>query len=150
MADESKDCYLISASWKNERVSYSDAITDVKDSMDLHVVHRTEFSYDDVVCTDSYQLFYSQDSHNCVSSYFLYDCHGCVNCFGCSNLRSKSYCMWNKQLSKQEYDKRISEFDLTKYETIQNFKKDFRKLYLKSLHRFANQIKVVNQMNHVI
>ena len=144
VADESKDCYLISASWKNERVSYSDAITDVKDSMDLHVVHRTEFSYDDVVCTDSYQLFYSQDSHNCVSSYFLYDCRACTNCFMCSNLRSKSYCMYNKQLTKEEYQDKLKDINLGSYVLISEKKKEFEKMKLGSIHRFAH---IVNSYN---
>ncbi len=144
VADDSKNCYMISGSESCENIIYSNRAWYSKDSSDLYVANRLELCYDSVICSDCYRTFYSLNCKNCVDSYFLYDCVGCVNCFGCSNLRSKSYCMWNKQLSKQEYDKRISEFDLTKYETIQNFKKDFRKLYLKSLHRFANQIKVVN------
>jgi hypothetical protein len=81
VAEESFDSYLVSASWKIERVLYSDGVSDIKDSSDLHVVHRTEFSYDDVVCTDSYQLFYSEISVSCVNSFFLYDCRGCTDCF---------------------------------------------------------------------
>ena len=68
VAEESFDSYLVSASWKIERVLYSDGVSSIKDSMDLHVVHRTEFSYDDVVCTDSYQLFYSEIAISCVNS----------------------------------------------------------------------------------
>ncbi len=144
VAEESKDCYLISASWKNERVSYSDAITDIKDSMDLHVVHRSEFSYDDVVCSDSYQLFYSQDSHSCVNSYFLYDCRGCTDCFMCSNQRKKSYCMYNQQLSKDEYLNKLNEMNLGSYESIQEKKKEFEEMRLKATHRFAH---IVNSTN---
>ncbi|MCM2338904.1 MAG: hypothetical protein NDI62_00380 [Burkholderiales bacterium] len=143
-ADESKDCYLISASWKNERVFYSNSITDIKDSMDLYVVHRTQFSYDDVNCTDSYQLFYSQDSHNCVNSYFLYDCRGCTDCFMCSNMRSKSYCFFNRQLTKEEYQKRMKEINLSSYSSIQQKKKDFEEMKLKSIHRFAH---ILNSYN---
>ncbi len=144
VAEESKDCYLISASWKNERVFYSDAITEVKDSMDLHVVHRTQFSYDDLVCADSYQLFYSQDSHNCVNSYFLYDCRNCTDCFMCSNLRSKSYCFYNKQLTKEEYQKKIKQMDLGSHSFIQEKKKEFENLKLKAIHKYAH---IVNSSN---
>lgn len=138
VAEESYDCYLISASWRNERVMYSDAISEIKDCSDLHVVHRTEFSYDDVVCTDSYKLFYSQDSHSCTDSYFLYDCHGCVNCFMCSNLRNKSYCYYNEQLTKDEYLNKIKECGLDSFKNIEKHKVEFENLKLKSIHKFAH------------
>jgi len=32
-------------------------------------------------------------------------CVGCKNCFGCSNLKRKQYCILNKQYSKEEYEK---------------------------------------------
>jgi hypothetical protein len=144
VAEESKDSYLCSASWKIERVLYSDAISEIKDCSDLHVVHRTEFSYEDVVCTDSYKLFYSQNCTNCVDSYFLYDCRGCTNCFMCSNLRNKSYCMYNEQLTKEEYLERLSKINLGSYKFIQESKKDFEKLKLNSIHRFSL---VVNSFN---
>ena len=144
VAEDSKDSYLVSASWRVERVLYSDGVTDVKDSMDLHVVHRTEFSYDDVLCTDSYQIFYSEISVSCLNSYFLYDCRGCNDCFMSSNLRNKSYVMYNKQLSKEEYIKKLKEMDLGDYSFIQEKKKEFEKMKLESIHRFAN---VINSYN---
>lgn len=140
VAEESFDSYLASASWKIERVLYSDGVSNVKDSMDLHVVHRTEFSYDDVVCTDSYQLFYSEVAISCVNSYFLYDCRGCTDCFMSSNLRNKSYVMYGEQLSKEEYNRRFKEMDLGSYEFMKEKKKEFESMKLKCIHRFSNII----------
>ena len=140
VAEESFDSYLVSASWKIERVLYSDGVSSVKDSMDLHVVHRTEFSYDDVVCTDSYQLFYSEIAISCVNSYFLYDCRGCTDCFMSSNLRNKSYVMYGEQLSKEEYNNKLKEMDLGSYNYIQEKKKEFETMKLKCIHRFSNII----------
>ncbi len=138
VAEESKDCYLISASWKNERVLYSDSITEIKDSADLHVVRRSQFSYEDTVCADSYQLFYSEDSHNCVNSYFLFDCRNCTDCFMCSGLRSKSHCFYNQQLNKEEYQKKMSKMDVGSHTLIENLKKDFEGMKLKSIRKFAH------------
>ncbi len=39
-----------------------------------------------------------QDSEYCLC------CHSCSNCFGCVGLRSKSYCILNKQYTKEEYE----------------------------------------------
>ncbi|MCX6752320.1 MAG: hypothetical protein NTZ87_02355 [Candidatus Nomurabacteria bacterium] len=144
VAEESRESYMCSGSWKIERTFYSNRISETKDSGDLYVVFRSELCYDDVICSDSYHLLYSFNCKSCVDSYFLYDCIGCMNCFGCSNLRSKSHCMWNEQLSREEYNRRLAEYDLKDYKTILELKKKFREMYMKSLHRFAVQIKVVN------
>lgn len=144
VAEENYDCYLITACYQNERVMYSDSISNDKDSMDLHVTHRSEFCYDDVNCTDSYKLFYSVDSHTCTDSYFLYDCKGCTSCFMCTNLRNKSYCFENEQLSKEEYDEKIHKYNLGNRNTIEKLKEQFTDLKLKSIHRFA---RIVNSYN---
>ena len=144
VAEENYDCYLVTACFRNERTMYSDSVSFIKDSMDLHIAHRTEFSYDDVTCTDSYKLFYSEDSHFCTDSYFLYDCRSCINCFMCTNLRSKSYCFLNEQMSKEAYMQRIAEYDLGDFETVQKLKEQFQELKVKSIHRFAQ---ILNSSN---
>ncbi len=144
VAEVSKDSYMCSGSWTVERTFYSNRISEIKDSSDLYIVHRSELCYEDVICSDSYRLLYSINCKSCVDSYFLYDCIGCTNCFGCSNLRSKSYCMWNEQLSREEYMRRLTEYNLKDYKIISELKKKFKKLCLDALHRFTVQIKIVN------
>lgn len=144
IAEESRDSYMISASWKVERSLYSNRIMGVKDCSDLYVVHDSELCYEDIISSDCYHVLYSQLCKSCVDSYFLYDCHGCTNCFGCTNLRNQSYCMWNEQLSKEEYNRRLAEIDLTSYATVQEYKKKFEELRSGAIHRFANQIKTVD------
>lgn len=138
VAEESYDCYLISACWKSERVMYSDSIHITKDSSDLHVVFRSEFCYDDVSCADSSRLFYSQDTHASVDSYFLYDCKNCVNCFMSSNLRNKSYVFRNQQLSKEEYAEKIKSINLGGYTEVQKLRKEFFEMKKNAIHRFAH------------
>ena len=146
VAEESKDSYMSSASWKIERTYYSNRIYETKDSSDLYIADKVELCYDGVICVNCYHVLYSLNCVNCVDSYFLYDCHGCVNCFGCSNLRSKSYCMWNEQLTKEEYNNRLSKINLKSYQEILRFKERFKDLCLKSLHRFAVQVKTLNSI----
>ncbi|MFA6274321.1 MAG: hypothetical protein WC662_04120 [Candidatus Paceibacterota bacterium] len=144
VADASRNSYMCSGSWHIENTFYSNRISEIKDSLDLYVTHRSELCYEDIICSDCYHLLYSIDCKSCVDSYFLYDCVGCTNCFGCTNLRSKSYCMWNEQLSREEYMKKISELDLTDYNIILELKKKFIELQIKAIHRFAIQIKATN------
>ncbi|MFA5827336.1 MAG: hypothetical protein WC839_02450 [Candidatus Paceibacterota bacterium] len=44
------------------------------------------------------------ESHNL---YYCYNCHNCNNLFGCSGLRSKSYCILNKQYTKEQYEELV-------------------------------------------
>ncbi|HUX35735.1 MAG TPA: hypothetical protein VMV71_01730, partial [Candidatus Paceibacterota bacterium] len=39
--------------------------------------------------------------------HYSYNCHNCNNIFGCIGLRSKEYCILNKQYSKEEYEKLV-------------------------------------------
>jgi len=92
VAEESRDSYMSSASWKIEQTFYSNRISRVKDCSDLYVVNDAELCYDDIICSDCYHLLYSLDCKNCVDSYFLYDCRNCLNCFMCrQNFNFKIY-----------------------------------------------------------
>jgi hypothetical protein len=144
VAEENYDCYLVSACWKNERTMYSDSITEIKDSSDLYIVHKSDFCYDDVYCYGSYKLLYSEHSDSCADSYFLYDCRGCTNCFMSSNLRNKSYYFNNEQLSKEEYNKRISEIDLGSFNNIKLLKIKFNEIKKNSINKFSHMINSSN------
>jgi len=137
VAEESYDCYLISASWKNERTMYSDSIKEIKDSLDLYVGIKNEFCYENIYCNDSYKLKYSEKSNNCIESFFLYDCKNSTNCFMSSNLRNKSYVFENRQLNKDEYFREIEKIDLLKYSIIEKLKISFKELKINSIHRYA-------------
>ncbi len=39
--------------------------------------------------------------------YYSYNCHGSQNCFACIGLRSKQYCILNKQYTKEEYEELV-------------------------------------------
>jgi hypothetical protein len=38
---------------------------------------------------------------------------GCKNCFGCVGLYQKQYCMFNEQLTKEEFENRLKQLDLS-------------------------------------
>jgi hypothetical protein len=144
VAEESYDCYLISASWKCERTLYSDSISQVKDSSDLYVCHRTEFMYDSIYCLDCNKVLYSEKTIHSTDSYFLYDCKNCVNCFMCSNLRNKSYCIENVQYTKEEYTAKLKSIDLSKYSVVLELKKQYKEMKKSAIHRFAT---IINSHN---
>ncbi len=52
-------------------------------------------------CFATYLVWYGHD--------VLYstECHHCDHCFGCVGLRNKSYCVFNKQYTKEEYEELV-------------------------------------------
>ncbi|MEK7636035.1 MAG: hypothetical protein AAB405_03010 [Patescibacteria group bacterium] len=150
VADQSKDCYLISAAFKNENVLYSNRTFNNKDSLDLYVVFKSELCYSNVNCKESYRLFFSKDSHNSTDSYFLYDCKNCSNCFGCVDLRNKQYYIFNKPYNKEGYLAKINEFDTGSFKNVLKFTSIFNEQYNKSIHRYATIMKSVNVLGDYI
>lgn len=76
---------------------------DFKDSYDMNYsAARTELSYEGIHATG----YMVQFSHiGILSENILYceDCFYCKHCFGCVGLKNKSFCILNKQYSKEEY-----------------------------------------------
>lgn len=89
-----------------------------------------ELCYDCIDIHKCYDLKACQDCVKCFSSAFLRDCIGCRNCFLCVGLRNKEHCFENKQLSKEEYEKRVAQIDLGSYQQYQNCKTRLRELEL--------------------
>lgn len=135
-----KNCYFVSAGWDNEDCLLSNRISYCRDTCDSYVCHKTEFSYQNIYCKDSNRLFYSQDCESCTDSYFLYDCRNCSNCIGCVNLRNKSYCIFNQQLTKEEYLKWTKENDLSDRSNLLQIQDKFKNIYNTAIHRFAHLI----------
>lgn len=84
---------------------------------------HSQYCYECIDCHKCYDLKYSQDCLNCHSSAFLRDCVGCKNCFLCVGLREKEYYFENKQLSREEYEKKFKEVDLGSYKRCQELRK---------------------------
>ena len=134
---EHKNCYLSSAAWGNEDCMYMNRTSHNKNSMDLYICGRNEFCYENVYCEDCSRVLYSHTTEQCNDSYFLYDCRGCSNCFGCWNLRNQKYCIFNQQYTKEQYLEKIKEFDLSNYDTVREIRRKVIDLRRGALHRYA-------------
>lgn len=141
---ESKDCYLISASWHSENVSYSSRCHLSKDCVDMFAANKCELCYEDINSVKLFKTSFSQNCENCTESAFLFDCKGCSNCFCSTNLRNKLYYIFNEPYSKEDYFKKIKEFDLGSYEGLNEVGKKFSELRSRALRRYANTLNVRN------
>lgn len=95
-------------------------VFDVKESEDskfLNFSPKTKNSYDIIFCAPdgvefSYELCSGLGRNNCFTYlawygsnlYYSIECHNNNNIFGCSGLRNKEYCIFNKQYTKEEYE----------------------------------------------
>ncbi len=147
----SKDCYLSRSGRYCEKASYSYRVLNLKDTIDATYCFDLEKSYDCLYCFKGFKLHYSFNCHNCIESAFLYDCRNCSNCFLSWNLRNKQYYILNQPYSKEEYFKKLKEFDLNSYSGVQKLKQEFNRiLQEEAVHRANLNIKTVNSQGNFL
>lgn len=140
-----KDCYLIFGSVYSEKCYFGSPYYS-KNCLDTLVVRECELCYECVDGRKLYECFYCQD---CVSSsnlIYCYDCQSCTDCIGCAGLRRKQYCIFNKQVTKEEYEKFKNELKLWDGNTRAHLAGELTRLKLEIPHRFmhSNQVEDVS------
>ena len=75
-----------------------------KDSYDLFAYGETDLGYEFVTAFKSYNVKFSIYVINSTDMEYCDSCYNCNHCFGCSGLNRKSYCIFNKQYSKEDYE----------------------------------------------
>ena len=115
-----KNCYMVFDGEQAESTYYGETFGVLKNCIDFLFLMSSELCYECIVCMNCYQLHYSRFCQNCSNSWFLKDCIGCKNCFGCVNLRNKEYHIFNEPKSKEEYEAFIADFNSGNYQAIQH------------------------------
>lgn len=117
-----KNCYLIMHADFCEDCYYGYGFKKNLCCVDGFYNLSCELCYDCIDVNKCYGLKGCQDCNNCHSSSFLRDCIGCKDCFLCVGLREKQFCFENKQLSKKEFQAKISSINLASYKQYQHCK----------------------------
>lgn len=111
LAADCKNCYIIIES------------SNVEDSLHGYWLQRCQFCVDSSFsesCTHCYQIdncyrshqcFYSLNLENCNNCYACDTCINCSYCIWCSKLQNQSYCINNKQSTKEEVLEAIKKRD---------------------------------------
>jgi len=145
-----KDCYLIFDSDENRDCFYSYGQNSCKNSSDCYRVGNLELCYENIDCNNNYGCGFLQNSRNCNDSYFLKNCTACKHCITCSNLDHKEYHIFNKPVSKEEYEKLRK--SLKSYENVQKYIKEFETFKLqfpqKEDYGFQNENCSGNYLNN--
>jgi len=132
-----KNCYLVFNSDNNEDCMYSTYLERSKNSLDLYMADMCERCYDSSNLFKDFNVRFSSNCNECIDVSFSKNCIGCSNCFGCVNLRNKSYCIFNEQYSKEEYTKKIKEFDMGSFRFVQEMKGKLDEFSFGYPHKYA-------------
>jgi len=125
-----KNCYALFFADYCENSFYSEFLNNLKDSSDCHRIRESELCYESVGLYKCFTCIYSLECENSLNLSFSKNCFGCNDCFGCMNLRNKSYCVFNKQYSREEYLKIINSIDLSSYNQFLKYKKESEDFWL--------------------
>jgi len=148
---ESKDTYLSRSGLNLEFVNYGYRVLGCKNCVDIAMCWYLERSYDCLYCFKSYNLKHSFNSRDCMDSYFLYDCRNCQNCFMSWNLRNQKYCILNQQYSKEDYFKKLEEYNLASYSSIEALKKEFwQHIRQDAVHRQDYDLQIVHSTGNFL
>lgn len=150
---DNKNVYLSFSCFGDENVYYSTWIMkNSRDCMDCSFIYeKGERLYEVLDSRTSYQCQYGDFLKDCSSCYYCYDCHGCNECFMSSNLRSKSYVFKNIQLTREEYLKKMQEYEMSSYLTRQGLLAEYQDMVDNdAIHRYVVGERNVNSVGSLI
>jgi hypothetical protein len=115
--------------------------TYVKWSLDLLQCIKDEYCYESVMVNGSNHTLYSLNCDECSDVVFSKNCVGCNHCFGCVNLRGKSYYIFNQPYSKEEYQAKIADMKLHTFTGKTKAAEEAMRFWAKFPEKFMHGIK---------
>ncbi len=103
--------FMIACRSKNS--FYSSDAFDVESSTELYTSSHVINSSQVIFAQRIHNCRTVSHSYDCANSAFLFDCRNCEFCFGGTNLRNRKYVLFNKQLTKEEYETAVAAIDLS-------------------------------------
>ncbi len=139
-----KNCYLIVNSSFSEDCIYGNSVNHSKDCVDNSHVKQSERCYECFWIRNCYKCYFTIMSWDSRNMYFCRDCGSCNDCFGCTNLRQSSYCIFNKQYTKETYEKEIKKFNLETARGVKEAREETRKFWQTQITRHQQGVKNLN------
>lgn len=109
---DSRDCFETLFASQCERVAYSLGAYGYRDSYDVTFGMGGESCYEFLaasVAEKNYGIKFSAIIHDSRDLEYCDLCYNCHDCFGCVGLRNKSFCIFNKQYTEDEYWRTVDE-----------------------------------------
>ncbi|MES2930436.1 MAG: hypothetical protein V4665_01485 [Patescibacteria group bacterium] len=135
-ASNPKNSYLVFNTKEPEDCMYGHGINQSRFCIDISHISKCEFCYEGFWLTQCNNSLFSSQCVNSFNMMFSKNCVGCNDCFGCVNLRKKSYCIFNEEYSKEECEEKIKSFDIGSYKNLTEIKKQVAEFWLKFPNKF--------------
>jgi len=103
ITENSKNCYMCFGSSAIENCLYVTYWNSSNNCIDCWFIENSEQCFDCIRVDHCFSLQHSEWCGWCSNSQYLFNCTNCHDCFNCSDLNNKSYCINNKQYTKEEY-----------------------------------------------
>ena len=139
-----KDCYLIAETDYNERCMYGNRVFHNQYVVDVSNISESELCYECIDVRKCYGCRYCIDCENCNDCFFTRNCIGCKDCIGCMNLRQKQYCIFNKQFSKEDYEKKKEELNVHSHVGVEDMREKAKEFWLTQPNRYVQMEQVQN------
>lgn len=137
--DNSKNCYLCISNQELEDCHYINASQNIKSSLDCWWSGWIENSYEMFNCARTSHSFFCLGCADSSNLYFCEECISCHNCMFSYGLYNKRYHIFNKEYSKEEYEKKIKELSLFSTQSIEQYKTLFASFISKIPHKFSHE-----------
>jgi len=110
LLENCKNCHECFFVMGGENLRYTELEMSAKDSMDVLLGTTPEKCYYSVSPYDGSGIYFSSMTRSeCQNIEYSMNMKTCTNCFGCIGLVNKSFCIFNKQYSEEEYCKKVDE-----------------------------------------
>ncbi len=138
-AGYNKNCYLVfGGSWYNEDCLYGRRYGYSKSSIDCESLKQGELCYEVLWSSNMYECVFCFDSSTCSNCYFSTNLRGCSNCLFCSELRNKRYHVWNKPVSKAEFEDYVRK--MRSFAEFSKMREQFFKMLEECIRPWANVV----------
>ena len=128
-----KNCYMcVNTGYCEDSYYLSNFSTHSNNCMDCLAIQNCELCFECIDTKKTHSSTHLLKCTDCTDCYYCYDCNSCNNCIGCWNLRHKSYCINNKQLSPEEYKKESLKIKPETWKESEGFR---RKISDKAIHK---------------
>jgi len=147
---DDKNCYLNFGGHYNEDCAYNQYVLKCKDCFDNFWLMNGELDYESILCENCHKTFFSIFCFDCQETYFSFDCKGCSNIFGCTGLRRKQNYIFNKPVSKENFQKFLKDNPLGSYRNLKELKQRSEEFWKTQPQRAVFMDKTVNSTGNII
>ncbi len=143
-ASDLKNCYLLFNSNFTEDSAYGNGVDRCRQCFDNSHIQECERCYHSFWLTKCYETHFSSRCEDCTNMWLSKDCRGCSNCFGCVNLRAQKYCIFNEQYSKEEYQAKLKELNLSSWKNLSEAGGKAKEFWLRFPNKFMQGVQNIN------